>query len=108
MLMALDAFKKIDLNVTIQYNNRKLLTGMLEVFGVDSKKINGAVLTLDKLEKIGLDAVIAELKEKGLSDAAIVSIKQFLTDKGNKSFDYYESYAIQNEQVNKVWPSWRS
>lgn len=101
MAMALDAFKKLDLQVIIQYNNRKLLAGMLEVFGTDTDKINQAVLTLDKLEKIGLNAVISELNEKGLSKVAIASVKQFLTDRDNVNFNYYEGYSEQNEQVKE-------
>ncbi|WP_340003033.1 histidine--tRNA ligase [Oceanobacillus sp. FSL K6-0127] len=101
MVMALDAFSKIDLKVTIQYNNRKLLTGMLEVFGVESEKRNKAVLILDKLEKIGLEAVITELSEQGLANSTIASIRKFLRDENNITFNYFETYANQNEQVRE-------
>lgn len=101
MVMALDGFKKLDLDIMIQFNNRKLLMGMLEVLGLEFEYINTAILTLDKLEKLGLDAVIAELKEKGLSKTSVISVKQFLTDNKNKKFDYYETYAEQNEQVRQ-------
>ena len=40
---------------------------MLEVFGIDVEKMNKVVLILDKLEKVGLAAVISELSEQGLS-----------------------------------------
>ena len=101
MVMALDAFSKLDLKVTIQYNNRKLLTGMLEVFGVESEKRNKAVLILDKLEKIGLEAVITELSEQGLANSTIASIRKFLRDENNITFNYFETYANQNEQVRE-------
>jgi histidyl-tRNA synthetase len=101
MVMALDAFKKLNLKVTIQYNNRKLLTGMLDVFGTDSEKINKVVLILDKLEKVGLEVVVSELNNQGLSNSTITSIKQFLTDEGNSSFSYFESYSEQNEEIRK-------
>lgn len=101
MVMALDAFKKLDLEVTIQYNNRKLLTGMLDVFGTNSEKINKVVLILDKLEKVGVEAVVSELNNQGLSNATIALIKQFLTDKNNSSFSYFESYSEQNEEVRQ-------
>jgi histidyl-tRNA synthetase len=101
MIMALDAFSKLDLNVTIQYNNRKLLTGMLEVFGTENEKINKVVLILDKLEKVGLEAVVSELSDQGLTNSTITFIKQFLTDEGNTSFSYFESYAEQNEEVGQ-------
>ncbi|RHW29311.1 histidine--tRNA ligase [Oceanobacillus profundus] len=101
MVMALDAFSKLDLKVTIQYNNRKLLTGMFEVFGVESEKRNKAVLILDKLEKIGLEAVITELSEQGLANSTIASIRKFLRDENNITFNYFETYANQNEQVRE-------
>lgn len=101
MVMALDVFSKLDLGVTIQYNNRKILTGMLEVFGVESEKINKVVLILDKLEKVGLETVISELNEKGLANSTIEFIKKFLTDENNGRFSYFESFSKQNEQVRE-------
>ncbi|MCM3671857.1 histidine--tRNA ligase [Mesobacillus maritimus] len=101
MVMALDAFRKLDLKVTIQYNNRKLLTGMLNVFGTDSEKINKVVLILDKLEKVGLEAVLSELNEQGLSPSTILLIKQFLTDDRNSSLSYFESFSEQNGEVKQ-------
>jgi len=101
MIMALDAFRKLNLKVEIQYNNRKLLSGMLEILGVGSEDINKVILTLDKLEKIGLNAVVSELKAKGLSSAAVTSVKAFLMDKRITSFEYYEAYTKKNEQVRQ-------
>jgi histidyl-tRNA synthetase len=101
MLMALDAFRKLDLNVVIQYNNRKLLTGMLEVFGVENEKINRVVLILDKLEKISLENMMAELKRQGLSEKTMQSLRQFLTDEDNLNLNYFEPYVRQNERVKE-------
>lgn len=101
LMMALDAFEKIGVDVTIQYNNRKLLTGMLAIFGTAEEKINRAVLTIDKLEKVGVQAVIEELKEQHISDTTLTLLKDFLTNKNNVKLDFYSSYAMQNEQVNE-------
>jgi histidyl-tRNA synthetase len=101
MGMALDAFRRLDLKVVIQYNNRKLLTGILDVFGVPADQINKAVLILDKLEKVGVKAVIAELSELEVSETAQRSIERFLTDEDNTSLDYFEPYASRNELVKK-------
>lgn len=101
MVMALDAFDKLKLGVTIQYNNRKLLTGMLDVFGTEAEKINSVVLILDKLEKIGVDAVVSELTEQELSDSTIRSIEQFLMDPTNTNASYFEPFSKQNEQVEQ-------
>ncbi|MBS4192641.1 histidine--tRNA ligase [Bacillus sp. FJAT-49705] len=101
MMMAFDAFGKLDLNVTIQYNNRKLLTGMLEVLGTPAEKINQVVLILDKLEKVGLEAVTSELTEQGLPPATVKLMNQFLADKNNTNYRYFEPFSDQNEQVKQ-------
>lgn len=101
MIMALDAFRKLDLKVVIQYNNRKLLTGMLEVFGTEGEKVNKVVLILDKLEKVGLETVVTELNEQGLSKSTISSLRQFLTDENNSGFGYFEPFSKQNDQVKQ-------
>lgn len=64
MSMALEAFNRLKVDVTIQYNNRKLLVGMLKEFGLAEEMTNKVILVLDKLEKIGVNAVISELVEK--------------------------------------------
>lgn len=101
MMMALDAFQKLDVKVTIQYNNRKLLMGMLEAFGTPAEKMNRTVLILDKLEKVGLDSVIAELSEQKLPSDTVKWIKQFLIDINNMNFSYYEPFSKQNDQVKQ-------
>ncbi|MCC5800901.1 histidine--tRNA ligase [Rossellomorea vietnamensis] len=101
MMMAVDAFGKLDMKVTIQYNNRKLLTGMLEVFGVEADRINQAVLILDKLEKIGVDSVISELSDLSIAGSTNRLIQQFLTDSDNSRLGYFESYADQNGQIRE-------
>lgn len=101
MVMALDAFDKLKLDVTIQYNNRKLLTGMLEVFGTDSEKINSVVLILDKLEKVGLNAVVSELKDQGLTDSTVSLIEQFLMDPTNTNLIYFKPFSKQHEEVKQ-------
>ncbi|MBN8192931.1 histidine--tRNA ligase [Bacillus sp. NTK074B] len=99
MVMALDAFGKLDMDVTIQYNNRKLLMGMLEGFGVEPDNLNRAVLILDKLEKVGIKAVVAELAELQITASTRSSIEQFLTDENNTSLDYFDSYPKENPNV---------
>ncbi|MGN7400020.1 histidine--tRNA ligase [Cytobacillus praedii] len=101
MKMALDAFNKLGLNVIIQFNNRKLLTGMLEFFETDKKWINKVVLILDKLEKTGLEAVLAELTELGLQASTIKLIEQFLIESNNNSYSYFEQASQKNILVKQ-------
>ncbi|MBU9712286.1 histidine--tRNA ligase [Bacillus tamaricis] len=101
MMMALDAFRKLDIEITIQYNNRKLLTGMLQVFETDVDKISKVILILDKIEKIGVESVTKELTELELSTRTVTLIGEFLRDNRNRSYDYFKAFSKQNIQVKE-------
>ena len=77
------AFRKLGLNADIRVNNRKILNGILERAGIESNKRDGAILSIDKLEKFGKDAVIAELKQKGISDDSITLLMSILGIQGS-------------------------
>lgn len=56
-------FSRFNIRVCIKINNRKILSGIAEIIG-ESDKIVDITVAIDKLDKIGLDNVNAELKEK--------------------------------------------
>ena len=58
-------FTRLGIRVCIKINNRKILTGIAEIIG-EADKIVDITVAIDKLDKIGLDNVNAELKEKGM------------------------------------------
>jgi len=58
------AFKKLGFDVVIKVNNRKLLNDILSNSGVKKDKLDTVILTIDKLDKFGLEAVKKELKLK--------------------------------------------
>lgn len=77
-------FDMMSINVCIKINNRKILSGLAEICGSPDKLIDITV-AIDKIDKIGLDAVKAELIEKGLDEKAISIIEPVLTLKGSNS-----------------------
>ena len=70
-------FEKLCIAVTLKMNNRKILYGIAEVMGHADKMIDITV-AIDKLEKIGLDAVKAELLERGIEAEAIEKLQPIL------------------------------
>ena len=72
-----NVFEKLGINVTLKMNNRKILFGIAEVMGHADKMIDITV-AIDKLEKIGLDNVKAELLERGIEEAAIAKLQPIL------------------------------
>ncbi len=75
-------FRRLDIRVAIKINNRKLLSGLAEIAGTPDKVVDITV-AIDKIDKIGLDAVKAEMAEKGLSEQAIAVIEPVLTLSGD-------------------------
>lgn len=67
--------------VTINLNNRKILSGIAEVIGAKDKLIDFTV-ALDKLDKIGVEAVKKEMLEKGITESALVKLEPLFFIKG--------------------------
>ena len=67
--------------VTIKMNNRKILSGFAEMIG-ESDKLTDFTVALDKLDKIGEEGVIKEMKAKGISEGAIAKLQPIFALKG--------------------------
>ena len=79
-----DVFTKFGVRVCIKINNRKILYGLAEVCGAPDKMVDITV-AIDKIDKIGLENVKAELFEKGLSAEAVSVIEPVLTLEGSNA-----------------------
>ncbi|MGM9789670.1 MAG: histidine--tRNA ligase [Candidatus Cryptobacteroides sp.] len=74
-------FTKFGINVAIKINNRKVLTGLAEIAGFPDK-VTDITVAIDKLDIIGLEAVEAEMRERGLTDQAVAVIEPVLLLEG--------------------------
>ncbi len=77
-----EVFKRFGINVIIKINNRKVLSGIAEVIGAPDKIVDITV-AIDKIDKIGLENVNAELLAKGLSQKAVDALQPLLTLSGS-------------------------
>lgn len=85
LLQLIDAvFTDLKVRVAIKVNNRKVLSGIAEVMGCPDKLIDITV-AIDKIDKIGLEAVNAELAEKGLTESQIEALRPVLTLSGTNA-----------------------
>ena len=79
-----DVFSRLGVRITIKLNNRKVLAGIAELIGAPEKIIDITV-AIDKIEKIGIDAVNAELLERGISADSIAILQPIITMQGTTS-----------------------
>ena len=77
-----EVFNALKINVVLKINNRKVLAGIAEYIGKPDALVDITV-AIDKLDKIGIDAVNAELAQKGLDEAAIEKLQPILFMKGD-------------------------
>jgi histidyl-tRNA synthetase len=77
-------FSRFGIRVSIKINNRKILSGIAEIIG-EADKIVDITVAIDKLDKIGLDNVNAELRSKGISDEAIEKLQPIIMLSGSNS-----------------------
>jgi len=103
--MVFDVFKKLKLDVFVQVNNRKLLFGILKEFNVKEEKFVDFALSLDKIEKIGKEEVVKELKTKGFNEQTIKKIFSLFEEvskiKNNKEILEFLKKRLSNEYARE-------
>ncbi len=77
-----EVFSRLKVNITIKLNNRKVLAGIAELIG-EPDKIIDITVAIDKIDKIGLENVCAELSERGISEDSIQKITPIITLSGS-------------------------
>ena len=85
-------FTKFGVRVCIKLNNRKILTGIAEMIGA-ADKIVDITVAIDKLDKIGLDNVNAELAAHGIGEEAVARLQPIIQLSGTNS----EKLAVMKE-----------
>lgn len=78
-------FCKLNLNVTVHINNRKILDGILRVLNI-SGRLNDVAVAIDKLDKMDETAVRSELTGKGISAEAVNQLMELIRLKGDPAF----------------------
>ena len=72
-----EVYRRLGINVCLHINNRKILAGIAEVIGAPDKIVDITV-AIDKLDKIGVEAVNDELRERGLNEEQVEALQPIL------------------------------
>lgn len=86
---------------TIKVNDRKLLRSFLTAFGFDPANFDSICITMDKLDKIGVEGVAAELREKAFDEAATERLMQVISS-GDLSLEKVTEIAEDKESAARV------
>lgn len=77
-----EVYHRLKINVRLLINNRKILAGIAELIGYQDQ-LTDITVAIDKMDKIGLDNVNAELRDKGITEEAINKLQPILNLQGN-------------------------
>ena len=101
ILMAINTYRELGIEIYVRYNNRKLMSGIILASGVDSNNIDKVIGVIDKLEKVSKEELYDMLREIGLKDEVIVKLFELF------SMDYsqYESinFADDIKESNRLF-----
>ena len=84
-------YSKLNIDIVIKYNSRKLMSGLIQEAGVNEEDISSVITILDKIKKISREEIIRYLSEIGLSMGVIVLLLEYFTlsmEEINKKFKY--------------------
>ena len=97
-------FKKLKLDVVIKINNRKVLDALMIQLSVPKAQCEDVMLSLDKLEKIGLEGVQEELKQKGLRSAVLPRLFESVLREGTnqEKLQYFWKLLGECEGLNEM------
>ena len=83
--IAHDAFRNLGFDALIRISSRKLLSDIMEKAGIPQSRREGAILSIDKLERFGKGTVEKELEEKGISKEAAAGIFSIIGQSGSNA-----------------------
>ena len=89
ILMAINTYRELGIEIYVRYNNRKLMSGIILASGVDNDNIDKVIGVIDKLEKVSKEELYDMLREIGLKDEVI-----------DKLFELFSMDYSQYESIN--------
>ena len=97
ILMAINTYKELGIDIYVKYNNRKLMSGLILLAGISEDKIPSVIGVIDKKEKVSEEDLILMLEDLNISQESINK----LLDLFNKNFDDYKSLMEENELLGE-------
>jgi len=97
-----DIFRRLGIETEVKINNRKILAGIAEIIG-EPDRIIDITIAIDKLDKIGLEAVNAELAEKGIPKNAIDKLQPIILLEGILRFGNRDAWLGRNHDHHEIF-----
>ena len=90
MLLVLNVFSKLGINIVIKWNNRKLMSALIKYVGIREEQVDLVIGVIDKLEKLSTDELIKEFERINIDAEMVGKLLSIFT----KDIDYYNNLFI--------------
>ena len=97
ILMAINTYRDLGIEIYVKYNNRKLMSGLIKLVGIDEEKTDSVIGIIDKLDKVSRKEIEDMLLEKDISMDQINK----LFDLFNKNLSEYQELVNENELIKE-------
>jgi len=102
--VAIDAYKTVGVDVEIQVNNRNFFIALMIKEGVAELDASSVMMSIDKLDKLGVDGVLADAKQKGFSEDIVQKILNLLNIQGSneEKLNFFKAMLPDNEGLAEL------
>ena len=97
ILMAINTYKDLGIDIYVKYNNRKLMSGLILLAGIESNKINSVIGIVDKKEKVTNEELIKMLESLNIDKTKIEKLLELF----NGDLAYYETLTEENTFIQE-------
>lgn len=95
ILMAINTYKELGIDIYVKYNNRKLMSGLIKLSGISEDKFDSVIGIIDKLEKVSHDEIKDMLFELEISEDKVDRLFELF----NRNIDEYKELINENELI---------
>ena len=95
MCMAINTYKELGIDVICKYNNRKLMSGLIEYVGISDDKVDSVIGIIDKMEKVSSQELEEMMLDKGIEKEKIDKLFNLF----EMELDEYREIANENEKI---------
>ena len=93
ILLVLNVFEKLGINIVVKWNNRKLMSSIIKYIGIEESKIDLVIGAIDKLEKLSKEELIKEFANININSETVEKLLEIFT----KDITYYNNLNLEDD-----------
>ena len=97
ILLVLNVFEKLGINIVVKWNNRKLMSSLIKHLGISQDKIDSVIGTIDKLEKLSKEDLIKEFSRIDIDKDQVEALLELFT----KDINYYNGLLLDDDNYRE-------